>query len=142
MRTRMVGVLSVAALALVAAGCGSSGAYDNTPRPPAPINVAVSISDARVSVSPARVGAGPVVLLVANESGSSRDLTLGPAGAGSACVTTDASSGPINPQDTARVSVELVRGTCTVGVEDVGVAPARLVVGAPRASAQADLLQP
>jgi hypothetical protein len=141
MRTGMVAVLSAAALALAGAGCGSSSGYDNAPRPPAPINVAVSITNARVNVSPAHVGAGPVVLIVANESGTSRNLTLGSAGGG-ACVTSEASSGPINPQDTARLSVELVRGTCTVAVDDVGVTPARLVVGRQRASAQADLLQP
>ncbi len=136
----MVGVLGAAVLAIC--GCGSSGGYDNTARPPAPVNVGIVITNARVRVSPAHLGAGPVVLLVSNQSGSSRDLTLGSASSGASCVTANASSGPIGPQDTARVSVELIRGSCTVGVRDGGVASTHLTVGAPRTSAQADLLQP
>jgi hypothetical protein len=141
MRTRMVGALSAAVLVVVA-GCGSSASYDNTPRPPAPVDIGVNITNGRINLSPGRLGAGPVVLLVANSSDTSQDLTLTSAASGSSCVADDASSGPINPQDTARVSVNLVRGTCSVGVKDGGVSPARLVVGAQRTSAQADLLQP
>jgi hypothetical protein len=141
MRKTMVGALSAAMLVL--AGCGSSGGYANRPRPPAPVNVAVNLTNARVSISPARIGAGPAVLLVANTGDRSRDLTLtAPNGSSRSCLATSASSGPINPQGTARVAVELVEGDCLVGVRDASLRPARLVVGAERTSAQADLLQP
>jgi hypothetical protein len=143
MRTRMLGTLGAALLIVGGtAGCGSGSAYQNTPRPPAPINVTVSLTNARVQISPARVGAGPAVLLVANESSRSRDLTLRASGDGGSCLGADRSSGPINPQGNARLPVELVQGECVVGVRGDGLAAARLVVGRERPSAQADLLQP
>jgi hypothetical protein len=141
MRKRLVGVLSAAVLV---GGCGASDDYANSDRPAAPLNVAVNVTDDRITVSPAHIGAGPVVVIVANESDRSRDVTLTqPAGASSACVEADASTGPINPKGTARVAVELVEGECLVGVRDThGPRPVRLTVGRERRSAQADLLQP
>lgn len=140
MRKRMVGVLGVSALV---AGCGS-GSHENGARPPSPVNVTVSVTNARVSVSPSHVGAGPVVLIVSNISDGSRDLTLVPPdGAGSSCVEQKASSGPINPQGTARLPLDLVEGDCLVAVRgDRATRAARLTVTAERESAQSDLLQP
>lgn len=144
MRTRTVGALSAVALALVAAGCGSSGgSYANASRPPATVTLSIVVTDGRIAVSPDRVGAGPTLLLIANESSHSSDVTLtAPLGSARACVAGDASSGPINPQDTARMKLPLVEGTCAIGVTGGGLPPARLVVGPQRASAQQDLLQP
>ncbi len=136
----LAALLSLALLGL--GGCGSSGGYANTPRPPAPANVGVAVTNTRVLISPDRIGAGPVVLLVANESSRSRDVVVDGSGGGSACVSAPASTGPINPQGTARVSIGLVRGTCAVGVRDGGPDAAHLSVGPERTSAQADLLQP
>jgi len=140
----MLGALSAMALAATIAGCGSSGgSYANASRPPEPIAVSVYLTDARVSISPSHIGAGPVLLLIANESTRSRNVTLtAPAGASGACVAADASSGPINPQGTARVKLPLVQGTCAVGDAAGTLKPAQLVVGPERASAQQDLLQP
>jgi hypothetical protein len=141
MRKRTVGALSAATLAL--AGCGGSDDYANDPRPPAPVNVSVAVTNDRVQVSPERLGAGPVVLIVANESDRSRDLTLAsPARGDGSCVEGGASSGPINPQGVANLPVDLVEGECVVRVADRRVKPARLVVGPQRESAQAELLQP
>ena len=143
MRTRTVGALSAMALVIVGAGCGSSDSYDNAARPPAPINVAVNLTSERVAISPARVGAGPIVLLVANESGRSRDVKLtAPDGSSSSCVEGDVSSGPINPEGTARLQIPLLEGRCVVAVADGALEPARLTVGPPRPTAQQDLLQP
>src|SRR5215207_11214799 len=138
MRTRMLGALS-ATLIIVGAGCGSSERYDNADRPPAPVNVSVSLMPGRIAVSPTRIGAGPVVLLIANESGRSRELTLAASREGaSGCVDNDASSGPIHPQGTARVKVSLLEGACAVGVADGALPSARLAVGPERPSAQGD----
>lgn len=140
MRKRMV--VAVGAAMLIA-GCGASDDYANDERPAAPINLSVSVTDDRVAISPARVGAGPVVLIVSNQSGSSRDVRLSPPeGSSSACVDADASSGPINPSGTARLQLDLVEGDCVVSVRGRDVRPARLSVGAPRETAQAELLQP
>jgi hypothetical protein len=133
-------LLSLALLGL--GGCGSSGGYANAPRPPAPAIVSVAVTNARVQVSPSRIGAGPVVLLVSNQSGRSHDVIVDAIGGGGGCVSAPASTGPINPQGNARVSVGLVAGACVIGVRDGGVQPVRLTVGPERTSAQADLLQP
>ncbi|HMJ04173.1 MAG TPA: hypothetical protein VK506_14625 [Conexibacter sp.] len=145
MRTRTfgAGALSLTALVIAGAGCGSSDSYDNAARPPAPINVAVNLTSERVAVSPDRVGAGPVVVIVANESGRSRDVTLtAPDGSNSSCVDGDVSSGPINPEDTARLQLPLLEGRCVIGVADGALQSAPLNVGPPRPTAQQDLLQP
>jgi hypothetical protein len=140
----MLGALSAMVLIVAAAGCGSSSdGYDNASRPPAPISVSIAIIGEHIGIAPARVGAGPVVLLIANQSNRSRDVTLSaPDGSDNSCVDSDASSGPINPQGVARIQLPLVEGTCEVGVTDGTLAPARLTVGPERASAQQDLLQP
>ncbi|HET6447745.1 MAG TPA: hypothetical protein VFG31_01450 [Conexibacter sp.] len=142
----MLGALSatVVVLAGLGTGCGSSSDdYANADRPPAPISISIAVTGTRVAVAPSHVGAGPVLLLIANESSRSRDVTLRtPDGSSSACVKDDASSGPINPQGAAHIQLSLVEGTCEVGVADGSLPPTRLVVGPQRASAQQDLLQP
>jgi hypothetical protein len=140
----MLGALSATVLVVGVAGCGGSGgSYANASRPPAPVSISVYVTDGRVAISPSRVGAGPVTLLIANESSRSHDVTLtAPAGGSGSCVVDDASSGPINPQGNARVQLPLVEGVCDVGVSDGRPPPARLVVGAARPSAQQDLMQP
>jgi hypothetical protein len=138
----MLGTLSATLIVVAGAGCGSSERYDNADRPPAPVNVSISLTPGRIAVSPTTIGAGPVVLLIANESGRSRELTLTAPGAAGGCVDGDASSGPIHPQGTARVQLSLVEGACTVGVDDGRLPPARLAVGPERPSAQDDLLAP
>lgn len=143
MRKRMVGAISVA-LAALAVGCGASDDYANDPRPPRPIDVSVSVTNDRVDVSPARIGAGPAVLIFSNQSDVPRNLTLTPPeGSSSACIDADASSGPINPMGTASVAVDLVEGDCVVSVRGRrGPRTGRLSVGRQRPSAQQDLLQP
>ena len=138
----MLGALS--AMALVIAGCGSDGdGYDNASRPPAPVSISIAITDGRIGVSPAEIGAGPVVLLISNQSDRSRDVTLTASdGSDGSCVDSDASSGPINPQGVARMQLPLVEGTCEVSVADGTIEPTRLTAGPERESAQQDLLQP
>ncbi len=62
-------------LALVA-GCGGDSDYANNPRPPAPINVTAAITNSKVSVSPQRFGAGPIVLIVSNQSSRAQEVTF------------------------------------------------------------------
>jgi len=143
MRIRMIGALvTLVVLAGLCAGCGGQASYANADRPPAPISVSIAVTGERIAIAPDHVGAGPVLLLIANESGRSRDVTLRAAGSGRSCVVDDASSGPINPQDAARISLALVQGACEVSVADDTIPPARLIVGPERESAQQDLLQP
>lgn len=145
-----ISTLAVATLALTA--CGSSGKYANRPHPPVPINLTVSINDSRVSVSPSEVGAGPVVLLVTNQASKAESLSILPAG--SAAGQALASTGPINPQGTAQVVVDIKNSgdytvtTGTGGSTDAALAspssiqPARIHIGPPRPSAGNTLLTP
>jgi hypothetical protein len=143
MRTRTIGAVSATVLVAAVAGCGSSGGYDNASRPPAVRTISIEVSGSRVAVSPAHIGAGPTLLLIANVSGHSREITLtAPDGASGSCVEADASSGPINPESTARIQLPLTEGTCVVGVAGNALEPARLIVGPERESSQQDLLQP
>ena len=140
MRRRTAQVVPCLALAAVTvAGCGSGTDYKNEPRPPAPIVVTASISRDAISVSPQRFGAGPVTLIVTNQTGASQQLTLeinsGQAGF-------KGRTGSINPRDTGQLKADLARGFYSVHVDGNSIKPAHLTVGRQRASAQNDLLQP
>jgi hypothetical protein len=140
MRRRTAQVVPSLALAgTLVAGCGASNDYKNEPRPPAPIVVTASINKNEVAISPKRFGAGPITLIVTNQTGASQQLTVevnsGQAGF-------KGRTGPINPRDTGQLKADLARGTYSVHVDGNSIRPARLTVGRERASAQNDLLQP
>jgi hypothetical protein len=141
-RTAAHASLAVAVMLAVAA-CGSSSAdYKNDPRPPGPIVITGYISDQRVSVSPRSLGAGPISLIVTNQTGTAQRVTLesaGPIGAGPGIKQVTA---PISPQDTATLKVDVKPGSYSVHVGADAIRAARLKVGRERKSAQNDLLQP
>src|SRR5262249_25269399 len=136
----------------VVAGCGSGAHFANHPAPPVPVNLTVYINNQSVSVSPNKVGAGPVVLIITNQARTAHSLTVIPAGASAAQPIAD--TGPINPQATAQLTVNLnTPGAYTVGISanasteasaalPSGVKPAVLQVGHPRPSGSNALLQP
>jgi hypothetical protein len=128
--------LSFCVLVLGALACGDTTSTDNANRPPAPINISVQIGAQRVTVSPAKFGAGPITLLIANQSGASQTLTIdGP--------RVRQSIGPINPEDTATLKVTVQPGEYALSVEEAsGLRPARLTVGPKRPSAENQLLLP
>ena len=141
-RTAAHASLAVAAV-LVVAACGSNSAdYKNDPRPPSPIVITGYISDQRVSVSPRSLGAGPISLIVTNQTGTAQRVTLesaGPAGSGPGIKQVTA---PISPQDTATLKIDVKPGSYSVHVGADAIRAARLKVGPERESAQNDLLQP
>ena len=99
MRIRIIGIVGACA---VVAGCGSAGGTAPTqPRPPSPVNLTVYVNDSKVSVSPSKVGAGPVVFIVTNQASKSEQLAISRAGHTSQI----ASTAPINPQGTTQVAV-------------------------------------
>jgi hypothetical protein len=101
-----------------------------------PINVSVQLGARKVTVSPAQFGAGPITLLVANQSGASQTVTIdGP--------RVRQSVGPINPEDTATLKVSVQPGEYTLAADQAaGLRSAKLTVGPPRPSAQNTLLLP
>jgi hypothetical protein len=121
---------------LALSACGGGNDNRNQGRPPVPINVSVELGANRVTASPAKFGAGPITLLVSNQSAASQTLTIdGP--------RVRQSVGPINPQDTATLKVTVGSGEYTLAADEAsGLRPARLQVGPERASAQNQLLLP
>ena len=140
MHPRTVTGLLAATLAL--AGCGSDPDYANDPRPPSPINVAASINDEQITVSPNKFGAGPIVLIIANETQAPHRVTLETDELGGSQGGIKQSTAPINPDGTATLKVDVRRGEYQVSVDGGDIQAARVTVGAPRESAQNDLLQP
>lgn len=128
----LVGVLAVD-------GCGNKGRYANDPRPPEPLNVTAAITDRNITLSPPRVGGGPILLIVSNQSGSSQDITV--TSTGSTSNDAPAKTGLINPQGTGEVQVNLKPGSYEVAASK-GSQPATLTVGPQRGSSQNEVLQP
>jgi hypothetical protein len=113
-------------------GCGEEH-HPIGRRPAQPIMVTARIGGKRVEVSPASFGAGPVEVLVSNQSGRAQHLTFatdetggGPAGIRSSTAV------PLG--GTAQIQVSPRRGRYLLSVRDRGVRPASIHVGKPRRS--------
>ncbi len=126
----------------LAAGCGEEDDYENEARPPTPIVVSASIGEDRVSVSPRRFGAGPITLIVANQTESAQELRLETDEIQGSQAGIERKTGPISPGETASLKANLREGTYRVGVDGNGIDEAALDVGKSRESAQDQLLQP
>jgi hypothetical protein len=139
------------ALALGAAGCGSSGqTAASVATPPNPVSVSALIAQGQVSLSPTRVGAGPILLTVTNQSPRAASLVV-MTGASSHVL---ARTAPINPQGTTQISVALQRGRYALAVASAaprsdaqrsrqsGAAGTTLRVGAARSGGGSAMLTP
>ena len=127
-----------AAVSLLAAGCGGTKHFANKARGPAPVTIAASVSQGKINLSPPNIGAGPITLSVANLSQKTVAVKLEPVDGTSG----RASSGPINPQGTAELNVEVKPGSYRVSAKGGAVTGADLRVGTKRKSSQNDLLLP
>jgi hypothetical protein len=136
MRTAFV----VLAMTLALAGCGGGSDFANKPRPPVPLELTGVITNQKVTISPSKVGAGPVEIKVSNQSGKVRMLVLDGNGI-------QESVGPINPLDVGTLQKTLKPGRYTVKAgSEVATAkeivPATLVIGKERASGSDRVLLP
>src|SRR5437763_10845170 len=150
MRSKTLGTLALAA-ALTSA-CGGGSHFANRTRAPTPVNLTVYINDHRISVSPSSVGAGPVVFIITNQASNAESLAVMPSGGSGSQPLAD--TGPISPQGTAQLQVNLNNpGDYTVGISlndtsqaaaatPTGIQPALVSVGPARASSNNQLLQP
>jgi hypothetical protein len=132
--------LTVAALAAAIAGCGGGKDFKNNPRPPVPLQLTGVITKQKVTISPHKVGAGPVVITVSNQTDQSHTLTLDGQGI-------QERVGPINPLDTAQLQKTLQPGTYSVKAgspqaTDTQIAPATLEIGKARKSGSDEVLLP
>jgi hypothetical protein len=133
-------IVASALVALALAGCGGGKDFANKPRPPVPLDLTGVITKQKVTISPNKVGAGPVTITVSNQSGQSRTLTLDGNGI-------QESVGPINPLDTAKLQKTLKPGRyrVTAGSEAAtatAIRPAVLVIGKERQSGSDKVLLP
>jgi hypothetical protein len=131
----------VAAVVAVS-GCGAQSDYANNPRPATPINVSAAITRDRVTVSPARFGAGPVVIIIANETNKAHRITIETDELAASSPGVKQSTAPINPQGTATLKLELKRGRYTVSADGGGIQGMPVHVGRDRKSSSGDLLTP
>jgi hypothetical protein len=123
-------------------GCGADRRdYANLNRPPVPVVVSASIDDSTVTVSPRRLGAGPITLVITNQSKASQQVTLEQDARGAPADAT-VQTGPINPRETAQIQASVEQGAYALHVGGTKVRAAHLVVGRERASAQHDLMTP
>ena len=114
MRRMTLGMLALTASVAVSA-CGGTKHFANLARPAAPVNLTVFVNDHRVSVSPGSVGAGPVVFIITNQASNAESLAVSSAGGSSSQPLAD--TGPISPQGTAQLTVDLKDpGDYTVGI--------------------------
>ena len=129
---RRIAAITEAAAVLLVASCGEDETYPNSPRASTAIVLSASITSEAVSVFPTRFGAGPVSLVITNQTAAAQQITFKTEGRADGF---DQQTGPINPGDTATLRAEAPRGRVTVKVLGDGIDPAELRVGAKRTSA-------
>ena len=137
----MTAAVSAAGGLAVLAGCGGEADYANKPRPAAPINVTAAISDKKISLSPKEFGAGPVVIIVSNQTGKEKTLTLQTEELGGKQGGIKQSTDPIAPRGTGTLKADVREGSYAISVGG-GLSPATVEVGPARKSAQDELLAP
>jgi hypothetical protein len=133
------GFLATGVLAAAGAGCGGSD-FQNKPRPAVPVELTGVIQQSRVTISPNKVGAGPILITISNQTKDAHTVTL-------EGERVKERVGPINPLDTATIQKTLVRGTYEVRAgSSVAVpkeiAPATLTIGRARPNSSNRVLQP
>jgi hypothetical protein len=122
-------VLALAAVSLVA--CGEED-FANEPRPASAIELTGVIHEDKVTVSPRKIGAGPVTITVSNQTDDPHTVVL-------TGERTKDEVGPINPLDTGTIQKTLEPGTYEVraGSEKAvarEIKPAELDIGKERKS--------
>jgi hypothetical protein len=131
--------VGLAIAAALFAGCGEDD-FKNEAR--APIREALTgvIQDDEVTVSPSRLGAGPVEITISNQTKAAHSITL----EGESIVERQ---GPVQPGDTATIQKTLRPGSYEVkaGSEKAvpkEIRPAVLTIGKERKNSNNDLLLP
>jgi hypothetical protein len=135
-------VRACAGLALAAAliaGCGEDD-FENEARAPVRVALTGVIQDDKVTVSPAKIGAGPVEITISNQTDSERTVTL----EGESTVERQ---GPVPPGDTTTIQKTLEPGSYEVraGSEKAvrkEIQPAVLEIGKQRKNSNNELLLP
>jgi len=130
---------ALAVLAVLIAACGDED-FKNEAR--APIRVALTgvIQDDAVTVSPSKVGAGPVEITISNQTDAAHSITL----EGDSITERE---GPVAPGDTTTIQKTLAPGSYQVKAGSTKavvkeIRPAVLRIGKERQNSNNDLLLP
>ena len=121
------------------AGCGGKD-FKNEARAPVRLALTGVIQDDKVTVSPDKIGAGPVEITISNQTDSVRTITL----EGQSIIERQ---GPVEPGDTTTIQKTLDPGSYQVkaGSEKAvrkEIRPAVLTIGKKRKNSNNDLLLP
>ena len=126
-------------MAALIAGCGNDD-FKNEARAPVRLALTGVIQDDKVTVSPAKIGAGPVEITISNQTDSARTITLE-----GESITEE--EGPVQPGDTATIHKTLKPGSYEVRAGSKKavreeIQPAVLRIGKERHNSNNELLQP
>ena len=132
----------LASTALLATACGDTEPRRNVDRPPAPVTLTAAVHDDAIQVSPAVTGAGPIVLVVSNQTAKPQRVTFETDELGARTGGNTASTPVIEPQGTGKLSIDARTGRYAVHVQDRTVRAAHVKVGPRRKSSQNQLLLP
>lgn len=137
-RTSAIAFITAGALSVLA-GCGGDD-FKREATPSLPVELTGVIQPGKVTISPKRVGAGPVAILISNQTNDAHTVTL----EGSRI---RARVGPIQPQDTATIQEDLKPGSYEVRAGSPvatprPIAPGQLIVGRRRGDASGQLQTP
>ena len=121
------------------AGCGGED-FKNEARAPIRLELSGVIQNDEVTVSPSKIGAGPVAITISNQTDVPHSITL----EGSSTIDR---AGPIEPNDTATIQKTLEPGSYEVkaGSEKAvkkEIRPAVLQIGKSRKNSNNDVLLP
>jgi hypothetical protein len=138
MRARAI-TAAVLAAGGVVAGCGEED-FANEPRPPVPVELTGVIQDDAVTVSPSRIGAGPILITISNQTRNEATITLEGA-------SIRERVGPVPPLDTTTIQRTLDPGRYEVRAGSKvalprEIRPAALEIGRERQNSNSDLLLP
>jgi hypothetical protein len=138
-RLRVRACAGLAVVAALIAGCGEDD-FKNEARAPVRLALTGVIQDDKVTVSPAKIGAGPVEITISNQTDSVRTVTL-------EGESISERQGPVQPGDTATIqktleqgSYEVKAGSSKAVVKEIR--PAVLRIGKERQNSNNDLLLP
>jgi hypothetical protein len=137
--TRVQACAGLAIAAVLVAGCGGED-FKNEPREPVREALTGVIQDDEVTVSPAKVGAGPVEITISNQTDAEHSITL----EGESIIERQ---GPVAPGDTTTIQKTLAPGDYQVkaGSEKAvrrEIRPAVLRIGKKRRDSNNELLLP
>ncbi len=136
---RATACAGLAIAAAILSGCGEDD-FENEARAPVRVALTGVIQDDEVTVSPAKVGAGPVEITISNQTDSPHSITL----EGESIVER---SDQVEPGATATIQKTLKPGSYEVkaGTEKAvprEIQPAVLVIGRERENSNNELLLP